>query len=92
LVDHLIHRVPSLHHQHHSPRFFQRPNQLLDRMGAYYLRIFGFVLDEFIHFGYGSIKHSHAITVVVHVQYQILAHYGQANQCDITILCRHKLP
>jgi hypothetical protein len=89
LRDHLIHGVARLHHQHHAARFLQRLDEFGNRVRAHDLRPFGFVGQEIVHLGDGSIEHCHAKTVVVHIQYQVLAHHGQPDQSDITELFLH---
>jgi uncharacterized protein (DUF302 family) len=59
-------------------------------MRAHHLRAGGFVADELIDLGNRSIEYGHAIPVVVHVQDQVLAHDGQADQPDVTIFFFHR--
>ncbi len=42
------------------------------------------MIDEFIDFGDGPVEDRDFISVVVHIENQVLAHYRQANQSDIT--------
>ena len=91
LVDHLVDGVARLHHQHHAPWPLQRLNQFFDGVRADDLRALGFVLDEVVNLGNGSIEHGHAEAVVVHVQNQILAHHREADQSDVTICIWHSL-
>ena len=55
-------------------------------MRPHYLGAGRFAAQEFVHLGDSSIKHGHAIAVIVHVQNQVLAHHREANQSDITTL------
>src|SRR5688572_27704962 len=89
-LDYLVDCLTGLYHQHHSPRFFQRLNQFLDRVRSYDLCSSGFLFDEFVYLGDGSIKYSHAVTMVVHVQDQVLAHDSQTDQSDVTTFFLHE--
>ncbi len=89
LLDHLIDRVAGLHHQHDAPRPLQHFREFFDGMRADYLRALGFVVDELVDFGNGSIEDRHFVSVVVHVQDQVLAHDGKADQSDVTEFILH---
>ena len=53
-------------------------------MSADDLGSLGFLADEVVHFGYGAIEDGDFIAVVIHIEDEILAHDGQANQADVT--------
>ncbi len=89
LIDHLVDRVAGLDHQHDAARRLERLNQLLDGMRADDLRALGFVLEELVDLGDGSIEDGHAVAVVVHVQDQILAHDSEADQSDVASCSWH---
>src|SRR6266436_4430073 len=90
-IDHMIDGIAGLHHQHHAARLLQRLNQLRNRVGAYYLRAFGFVVEEVVNLGDGSIEYGNAVSMIVHVQDQILAHHGEADESDVAAFCWHNL-
>ena len=81
--DHVVDGVAGLDHEHHAPGRFERGNQFVDGMGADNRRALGFVIEELVHFGNGSIEDGHAVAVVIHVEDQILAHDSEANQPDV---------
>ena len=87
----MVDRLAGLYHQHHPARLFQDSNQFLNRVRAHDLCAGRFLLDEIVYFGDGSIKHTHAITVVVHIQDQILAHDSQADQSDVAAFLFHSI-
>ena len=78
-IDHVVDGIAGLHHQHHAARLLQRLDQLRNRVRADNLRAFGFVVQEVVNFGHCSIEYGDAISMVVHIQDQILAHDGQAD-------------
>ena len=41
------------------------------------------VVEELVHLGNGAVEADHGEAVVVHVEDQVLAHDGQADQCDV---------
>ena len=90
--DHLVDRVAGLDHQHHAARLLQHLHQFLDRVRAHHLRAGGFVGDEVIHLRDGAIKNGYAIAVVVHVQNEVLAHYRETDEADITSFRLHDAP
>ena len=91
LLDHLVDRVAGLDHQHDAARPLQQLDQLFDRVRADDLRALRLVVDELVHLGDGAVEHGHLVAVVVHVQDQVLAHDGQADQADITTRVRHRI-
>jgi hypothetical protein len=48
-------------------------------------RAFRFFREEFIYLGSGAVVGHDSVAVVIHVQDEVLAHDGQANQCDIAL-------
>ena len=82
--DHLVDGVAGLDHQHHAARLLQDLRQLLDGVRAHHLGAGGFVRDEIVDLRNGAIEDGHAISVVVHIQDQVLAHYREADQADVT--------
>src|ERR1700675_1642279 len=41
---------------------------------------FGLVVDELVHLGGGSIEDRHLVAMIVHIEYEVLAHDGEAYQ------------
>lgn len=70
--------------EHHNPTgFFQRIDEFLQRMGADDVGAFCAFAEEFVDLLDGPVVGGHHKTVVVHVQYEILAHDGQADETDV---------
>src|SRR5690349_6003695 len=46
---------------------------------------FGFIIQKFIHLRDGAVKSDHGVTVVVHIQDEVLSHHCQADECDIRL-------
>ena len=89
-VDHMIDRVAGLDHEHDVARRLQQFYELRDRMCALDGGSLGFVIQEVIDLGSGAVKDGDLIPVVVHIQDQILAHYGETDEADITgLFCHH---
>ena len=84
MLDEFIHGLAGLDHEHDAARLFEQPDHFLDRMGADDIGAFGFVVEEVVHLRDGPVEGDHGEPVVVHVQNQILAHDGQANDGDIS--------
>ena len=74
-----------------APRLLQQRNEFLDRVGAHNLRALGFVRNKLIYFGDRSIENGDLVAVIVHIQDQVLAHHGQADQSDITCFWLHSI-
>ena len=84
VVNHLVHGVAGLHHQHDAPWPLQHAHQLFDRVGAGHLRPLGFVRQKVVYLCDGAVEDGNLESVVVHVEYKILSHDGKADQADIT--------
>ena len=83
MFDKFIHRRAGLHQHHNATRPLERADHLLQRMGADHVGFFGFLVQEFIHFGNGAVKSHDFEAVVVHVENEVLAHHSQANECNV---------
>jgi hypothetical protein len=79
MVDHLIHGIAGLHHEHDTPRALQQSNELLDGMGANDLCSFRLVTQKVIHLGNRTVEDGNLEAVVVHIEDKILSHYSEAN-------------
>ena len=62
---------------------FSSFDHLFDGVGADDLRALGGVVQELVDLGRRAVEGDHGEAVVVHVQDQVLAHDGQADQCDV---------
>jgi len=54
------------------------------------LRAFGFVVDEVVDLRYGAIEDRNLLSVVVHVEDEILSHDCQSDQSDVTTCLFHE--
>src|SRR5581483_6033741 len=59
-------------------------------MGSDDLSPFCFVSGKFVYLGDCSIEDSHSITMVIHIENQVLAHDGQSNKADVASCVWHK--
>ena len=90
-VNHLVDSVASLDHKHGAAGTLEEGDEFLHGMGSDNLGAFRLVVDEFVDLGDCPIENGHLVAVVVHIQDQILAHYGQPDQSDVTT-CLHISP
>ena len=83
LVDHLINGSAGLHHDHDLAGLLQQRDQLLHRMSADDRLALGPAGQEGVNLRGRAVEHGDGETVAGHVQDQVLAHHGQANQSDV---------
>jgi hypothetical protein len=50
---------------------------------------FAFVVHEIIDLGNRTVENRHGKTVIIHVQYEVLAHDRKPDKSDIAFLIRH---
>ena len=84
MLDHLVDGVAGLDHQHDAARLFSSPTNSCDGVSADDVGALGFVGEEVVHLGDGAVEDGHLVAVVVHVEDEVLAHHGQADQADVT--------
>src|SRR5262249_28074967 len=93
VLDEFIHRRAGLHHQHDFARPLEQLRHFFERMRAdNRLAPLGGVLEEFIDLRCGAIERDHRVPVVVHIEYEVLAHDGEADQGDISSLFHDVAP
>ncbi len=63
----------------------QQADHFLDGVRADDVGALGFVGEEIVHLGDGAVEGHDGEAVVVHVQNEVLAHDGQADQCDVSL-------
>src|SRR5207249_1261252 len=83
-IDHLIHRLARFYHHHDAARRLQETDKLLNGMSANDVCTFRFVVEEIVHLRNGPVEDRDLKPMVVHVEHEVLTHYGQTNQSDIT--------
>ena len=81
---------PALTMQHDAARLLEQADHFLDGVGADDLRALGFVGEEVVDLGDGAVEDGDYEAVVVHVEDEVLAHDGQADETDVSSL-RHKV-
>lgn len=70
--------------EHHDPTgFLQRVDQLFERSRADNVCAFGTFAEELVDLFDGPVVGGDDETVIVHVQYKVLAHDGQADETDV---------
>ena len=84
VVDDLVDGLAGLDHEHDAARALEQAGELLDGMRADDLGALGFVGEEVVHLGDGAVEDGDLEAVVVHVEDEVLAHDGQADEADIT--------
>ncbi len=83
LLDHLIDGRAGLDHDHDLARPLQRGDQLLDGVAADDLFALGPAGEELVDPSAGAVEHGHGVAVALHVQDEVFAHDGQADQADV---------
>ena len=91
-IDHLIHGIARLNHQHYATRALQGPDKFLNRMSARDLRSGGFVLNEFVYLRNSAVEDGHSDSRGRSYSNQVLSHHGQADQTKVTTFLLHKTP
>ncbi len=81
--DEVINRRAGLDHQHHPTRTLQQARQLLDRVGADDVRALRLIDEKLVYLGHGAVVDGHDEAVVVHIENQVLAHHGEADEADV---------
>ena len=84
LIDEFVYHAAGTHHQHHDTRAFQLTDQLFQAVRAHDLSIFGRARQKIVYFGNGTVVGHYFEAFVVHVENQVLAHYGQTDYADVT--------
>ncbi len=83
LFDYFIHGLAGFHHQHDFARLRQGRNQILNGGSTADTFAGSATGEKFFHLFNGAVKGSDRKAIVGHVEYEIFAHDGQANQADI---------
>lgn len=70
--------------KHHDPTgFFQRVDQFLERVRSNDFRAFGPFAEELVYLLDGPVVGCDDKAMIVHVEYEVLAHNGQADESDV---------
>jgi hypothetical protein len=84
MLDEFVHGAAGLHHEHDATGTFQEADHLGQRMGADDLGALRLVGEEGVHLVNRAVEGHDGEAVVVHVQDQVLAHDGQADDGDVS--------
>ena len=82
----LVDRAAGLNHEHDAARALEQAGKLLNGVRPDNLCAFGFVGHEIVDFRNSAIEYRNLKAVVVHVEDEVLAHDGQANEGDVCVL------
>ena len=83
LVDELVDRRAGLDHHHDLARPLERGDQLLERVAADELLALAAAVDELVDLGGGAVEDGDGVAAALHVEDEVLAHHGQADQADV---------
>ena len=86
MFDEFVHGGAGLDEHHHAARFFQQRNHFRERMRADDFGALGFVGEEMVHLLDRAVERDDGEAVVVHVENEVLAHDGQTDECDVSLL------
>lgn len=73
----------TLDQQHDLAGRLQLGDHVLERICADHVGALGLVGEKVLDLGHRAVVGADDKALLVHVQYEILAHYGQANECDV---------
>jgi hypothetical protein len=80
-----VDRRPGLHHQHDLARPFQGCTKLLDAVRADDVLAGGAVAEKPVDLGNRAIEDRHTKAAALHVEHEVLAHHGKADEADICL-------
>lgn len=83
-LDELVNGFAGLHQQHHAAGCLELGDKVLDVLCADDGFAFCFVLDEVLDFADGAVEGYDGEAVVGHVEDEVLAHDGQADEAEIS--------
>ncbi len=84
LLNDRIHRRSRLDHDLRFPRTLERSDKFLQGFGGDELFAFATSLRKLLGYRRGPIIDGNGETLALHVENEVFAHYGKANQADIT--------
>lgn len=77
LLDHGVYRCACFNHNHQLARPFERGDEFFDRLAADEI-LAGMGGDEVMHGVCRAVVYGYGVAIALHVQYEVLAHHGQA--------------
>ena len=89
--DVLVYNLAGLDHDHDATGSLEFADQLLNGVRAFHQCALGLVGQKVIDLGGGAIEDCNFVAMVVHVQNEVLPHYCQPNQADVTTAVCHSV-
>lgn len=83
LVNEAVYGRTGFHEHHNATWRLQFGDQVLDGFGTQDTLALGLVRQKCVHLFDGTIESNDGESVIGHVQDEILAHYGQADEADV---------
>ena len=71
--------------------FFSEADHLLKAVRADDAFVFRATREKVVDFGYGAVKDGDGVTVVGHVEYEVLAHDGKPDESNVSLWHRNLL-
>jgi hypothetical protein len=85
-IDKGIDRVTGFHQQEHLAGPLKVGNKFFDAVAADNILALGTGIHKVINLAGGTVEHGYFKTVAFHVQNEVFAHHGEADQADIAFL------
>jgi hypothetical protein len=82
-LDEVVDGAAGLHQHHHPSRLLELLHEFLNGMGSDDGLALGLILEKAVDLGDGSVEGDDCEAVISHVQDQILAHDGQADETEV---------
>ena len=82
-VNHTIDRRACLDHDHDLARSLERGDQVFDRMSTDEFLALASTVDKLVNLRRRPVEDSHGIAAAFHVENQVFAHDGEADQADV---------
>lgn len=79
----------TLDQQHDLPGALQLGDHVLERVGSNHFGVLSLIGEELLDLGHRAVVGAHHESLLVHVEYQVLAHDGQADEGNIRLSGRN---
>ena len=83
LLDEVIYSLTGLDHKEDLPRALERSDEVLKRVGSVDVLVLSAAVDELVHLLHGTVVNAYMEAFALHVEDQVLAHYGKTYKSDI---------
>ena len=91
LLDHGIHGAAGLDHDHGLAGTGEGGDELLEGLGRDDVLPLGAALGELLGHGRGAVVDADGEALALHVEDEVLAHDGEADEADVALLGAHKI-